>query len=283
MSIKSILAPITGYEKSDGALITGLRQARRLGAFVDVLHVKPDPRGAIAMVTDGAAGPMVTRNMELVEQESEAPATAAQRMIEGACKAADIVASGANAGARFTTIVGRAPDEVAARARVCDLVLMGRVSDESGFDWRMTLEAALMESGRPILLLPAERHKASGKRVAIAWNGSIEAAHAATAALPFLSQAERVLILSSADKVPVEPPVEALAEWLGRHGIRAEQKYVALGSWPVGEQLVGEAAGVGADFVVMGGYGHSRMRETIFGGATRAVLNESRLPVLLAH
>jgi nucleotide-binding universal stress UspA family protein len=283
MSIKSVLAPITGYEKSDGALITGLRQARRLGAFVDVLHVKPDPRDAVAMVIDGGAGLAVASIMELVEREGEARAAAAQRLFEGACKAAEVAASGANAGARFTTVVGRSPDEVAVRGRVSDLVVMGRVPDESNIDWRMTLEAALMESGRPILLLPAKRHEAIGKSVAMGWNGGVEAAHAATAALPFLAQAERVLILSSADRVPVEPPVEALAEWLGRHAIRAEQKHVALGSWPVGEELVSEAASVGADFVVMGGYGHSRLRETIFGGATRAVLNESKLPVLLAH
>ena len=273
MAIKSILAPITGYESNDGALTTGLQLARRLGAFVEVLHVKPDPRDAIPMVTEGAGGPVIARIMELAEQEGEARAKAARKLFDSACQAAKVVVSGANAGVRFTTVVGRGPDEVAVRARVCDLTLMGRVPEESDIEWRLTLEAALMESGRPVLLLPAERREVVGKTVAIAWNGSAEAAHAATAALPFLAQAERVLIVSGQKGAPIEPPIDALAEWLGRHGIRAEQKNVVLKGWPVGEQLVDEAAAAGADLIVMGGYGHSRMRETIFGGATRGWLN----------
>jgi len=72
-------------------------------------------------------------------------------------------------------------------------------------------------------------------------------------------------------------------EWKFGGGPRPDQKRVSLKAWPVGEQLVDEAAAAGADLIVMGGYGHSRMRETIFGGATRAVLNESKIPVLLSH
>jgi len=283
MSIKSILAPITGYEKSDGALVTGLLLARRLGAFVDVLHVKPDPRDALRMLGEGAAGPVVADIMTMAEREGEVRAKSAESFFDGACREAKVVASGANAGARFTAIVGRAPDEVAVRARVHDLLLMCRESETSEIDWRLILEAALIEGGRPILLLPAERRDVVGKTIALAWNGSLEAARAATAALPLLAEAERVLILSGVKEAPVEPPVEALAEWLGHHGIQAEQKHVALKGWPVGEQLVDEAAAAKADFIVMGGYGHSRLRETIFGGATRAVLNGARLPVLLAH
>jgi nucleotide-binding universal stress UspA family protein len=283
MSIKSILTPITGYEATDGALATGLLLARRLGAFMDVLHVKPDPRDTVRMLGEGAAGPLVANIMEMAEREGETRANAAEKLFDGACRAAKVVASGPNAGARFTAIAGRAPDEVAVRARVHDLVLMGRVPEESDIDWRLTLEATLMEGGRPVLLLPAARRDAIGKTIALAWNGSLEAARAATAALPLLAQAERVLILSGVKGAPIEPPVEALADWLGHHGIQAEQKHVALKGWPVGEQLIDEAAAAKADFIVMGGYGHSRLRETIFGGATRAVLNEAKLPVLLAH
>ena len=283
MAIKSILAPITGYETTDGALVTGLTLARKLGAFVDVLHVKPDPRDALRMLGEGAAGPVVADIMAMAEREGETRAKTAHSLFDSACRAAKVVASGAKAGARFTAIVGRMPDEVASRARVHDLVVMGRVPEGSDIDWRLTLEAALMDGGRPVLLLPAERRDTIGKTIAIAWNGSAEAARAATAALPLLAQAERVLILSGAKEVPVDPPVEALADWLGHHGIRAEQKHVALKGWPVGEQLVDEAAAAKANFIVMGGYGHSRMRETIFGGATRAVLNDAKLPVLLAH
>lgn len=283
MAIKSILAPVTGYEKSDDALVTLLHSARRLGAFVDALHVKPDPREAVPLVTEGAAGSVVAHIMEIAEKEADLRADAARSLFESACGKAKVIASGANAGARLTTVVGRAPDEVSLRARVHDLVVMGRVPEDSDIDWRLTLEAAIMESGRPVLMLPAARREQLGKVVAVAWNGSVEAARAVSAALPFLAQAERVLLLTGVKGEPIEPSLDSLAEWLGHHGIKAEQKRVSLEGWPVGDQLVEEAAAVGADLVVMGAYGHSRVRETIFGGATRAVLNDATLPVLLAH
>lgn len=283
MAIKSILAPLTGYEKSDGALLAAFELARKLGAFVDVLHVKPDPREAIPLVAEGAAGPVIARIIELAEQEAKARAAKAQRLFESATKKAKVVVSGAAAGARFTTAVGRAPDEAATRARVRDLVVMGRIPEDNEIEWRLTLEAALMEGGRAVLLLPAEPARPIGRSVAIAWNGSMEAARAASGALPLLAHAERVLLLAGIKDVPIEPGVDALAEWLAHHGIKGERKRVTLKGWPVGEQLVDEAVAAGADLVVMGGYGHSRMRETIFGGATRAVLNAAKLPVLLAH
>jgi nucleotide-binding universal stress UspA family protein len=283
MAIKSILAPLTGYEKDESALVCGLSLARRFGAFVDVLHVKPDPRDAIPLVAEGAAGPVIAHIIELAEQDANTRAAQAQRLFDAACKAANVVVGGANAGAGFRTLVGRAPDEVSVRARVRDLVVMGRVPEDNEIDWRLTLEATLMEGGRPILLLPAKPADRIGKAVAIAWNGSAEAAHAASAALPFLAQAERVLLLAGVKETPVEPSLGELGEWLSHHGIKAEQRQVALTGWPVGEQLVDEAAAAGADLIVMGGYGHSRMRETIFGGATRAVLNEAKLPALLSH
>jgi nucleotide-binding universal stress UspA family protein len=283
MSIKSILAPITGYERDDTALVSGLGLARKLGAFVDALHVKPDPREAVPMVAEGAAGPVIARIMELAEKEADARALQAQRLFEGACAKAKVVFTGPQASARYGALVGRAADDVSVRARVHDLVLMGRVPEDSDIEWRLTLEATLMESGRPVLLLPADLAAWKGNTVAIAWNGSTEAARAASAAMPLLAQADRVLLLAGVKDEPVEPSLDSLAEWLGHHGIKGEQRRVALESWPVGERLVEEAAAAGADLVVMGGYGHSRMRETIFGGATRAVLNEAKLPVLLEH
>jgi len=283
MAIRSILVPLTGYEIENGALVAGLRLARRLGAFTDALHVKPDPREAVPFVTEGAPASVIVNLMELAEREAEARANQARRIFEGACAKANVIASGVNAGARYRTVVGRMEDEVPLRARVTDLVLMMRIAEEHEVQWRLALEAALMESGRPILLLPSVLDGWARKTVAIAWNGGVEAARAASAALPFLAQAERILLLAGIKDAPVEPSLDAVGEWLGHHGIDVEQRQLMLRDWPVEERLVDEAAEAGADLLVMGGYGHSRMRETIFGGATRAVLRESKLPVLMAH
>ena len=283
MAIKSILAPITGYEESNGALVSGFRFARRLGAFVDVLHVRPNPQDAIPMVAGGWAGPISAPVMELAEKEIAEHAQKAERLYEEACRKARVSTSGSNAGARFLSLAGRGPDVVPVRGRVADLILFGRAPEAVEAEWRLTLEAALMGSGRPMLLLPAELRPQIGQSVAVAWNGSMEAARAASAALPILAKAGRVLLLAGEKDEAIEPSLLDLADWLDRHRVSAEIQHVDLEGWPVGEQLVDEAVKAGADLLVMGAYGRSRMRETIFGGATRSVLNESALPVLMAH
>ena len=283
MAIKSILAPISGYEKTHAALVSGLRFARRLGAFVDVLHVRADPRDAIPIVPDVSVGAVAARIYELAEQEGKARARRARELYESACKKAEVLTSGAEGTARLRTLVGRAADVVPVRGRVADMILLGRVPEAAETEWRLILEAALLESGRPVLLLPAEMRERIGESVAIAWNGSMEAARAAHAALPILAKADRLLLLAGEKDKAIEPPLTDLAEWLDRHSITAKVAPIRIEGWPVGEQLVDEAAKAGADLLVMGAYGHSRMRETIFGGATRSVLNESALPVLLAH
>jgi len=282
MPIKSILVPLTGHEKGEGALVAALALARRLGAYTDLLHVKPDPREAVPLIAEGTSGSVISQIIDLAEREANTRAADAQRLFDAAVKKANVVGAGACASAGFRTVIGRGPDEVSRAARVRDLVAMIRVPDDLDIDWRLTLEAALMEGGRPILLLPMEP-SSFGKAVAIAWNGSAEAARAASGALPFLAQAERVLLLEGVKERPIEPSLDDLAEWLGHHGIKGETKRVRLKGWPVGAGLVDEAAAAGADLVVMGGYGHSRVRENIFGGATRGVLNAAKLPVLIAH
>lgn len=283
MSIKSILVPITGYEPKSDALTAGLGLARELGAFVDAIHVKPDPRDAIPFTVEGGGIAVIERVMALAEKEAEGRASQARRLFESACQDAKVASTGSHPGARFRTLVGRMADEIPIRARVVDLVLMVRVPQNEAVEWRLTVEATLLESGRPVLILPSALARWKDDAVAIAWNGSAEAARAASAALPFLARADRVLLLAGVKDRPVEPSLDELAEWLSHHGIAAEQRKVALRTWPVEKQLIEEAADAGADLLIMGGYGHSRMRETVFGGATRAALDEVKLPVLLAH
>jgi nucleotide-binding universal stress UspA family protein len=282
MSIKSMLVPLSGYEKDEAALAAALALARRLGAHADVLHVKPDAREAVPLIAEGTSGTAIEQIIGLAEKEANARAAAAGRLFKAAVKKAKVAGAGAKALAGFRIVTGRAPDEVSRTARVRDLVVVIRVPGESDIDWRLTLEATLMEGGRPILLLPADA-AGFGKVVALAWNGSAEAARAASGALPFLVKAKQVLLLEGVRGGASRPNLAALAEWLARHGVKGKPKRVRLKGWPVGRTLAEEAAAAGADLLVMGGYGHSRVRETIFGGATRSVLAAAKLPVLIAH
>ncbi len=283
MTIRSILAPLTGYEESPAALAAGLRIACRLHSFIDVVCVRPDPRDAVSLATGSAKGAGLDPLVAHVEKEAETRSKRAHEIFELASRQAGTDTPGACAMASFRLLTGRMARDVPIHGRTYDLILFGRLLDPDATEWRLTLETTLVASGRPVLLLPADARLLIGEIVAVAWNGSAEAARAASAALPILRQARRVLLLTGARDAPVVPGLLEVGEWLERHGIFAERKAVPLEEWPVGEKLVAEAARAGADLLVMGAYGHDRARATIFGGATRAVLNESTLPVLLAH
>ncbi|HUC60962.1 MAG TPA: universal stress protein [Alphaproteobacteria bacterium] len=283
MAIKCILLPVSGYEADESALVAALGLAKSLGAFVEAIHVKPDPREAVPLVAEGAAGSVVAQMIDLAEKESAGRADHAQRLFESAAKKAGVALSGPSAGARFATAVGRAADEIAVRARVADLTVVVRITGEALVEWNVTVEAALMEGGRPLLILPAGLKAWSAATVALGWNGSAEAARAAAASLPLLAPARRVILLAGVKEIPVEPSLSQLADWLAHHGIKAETRKIALKGWPVEGEIVDEARAAGAELLVMGAYGHSRMREVVFGGATRAVLDDAGIPVLLMH
>src|SRR5579883_852985 len=187
MAIRSILAPLSGEEADENALASALRLARRLGATVDCLHVSPDARELIPFLAEGVVGPAGSQIMEMAERESGERAAQAERIYRAACKRARVAASGEKAIAAYRRLTGRASELVPVEARVADLVAFGRTPKDAEADWRFTLEATLLGGGRPVLVLPAERIERIGRAVAIAWNGSPEAARAAAAALPFLA------------------------------------------------------------------------------------------------
>ena len=147
----------------------------------------------------------------------------------------------------------------------------------------MTLNAALFETGRRVLVAPLLAPTSLGRNIAIAWNGSAEASRAVANAIPFLTRSEAVIILAAeTDKTPHSTAGE-LATYLAWHSIAAEIGDFSPERPSVGEALLGEATSRGADLLVMGGYSHSRMRQLILGSVTRHVLTAAELPVLMAH
>lgn len=170
-----------------------------------------------------------------------------------------------------------------------DLVVASQGSAEStaGIE-RDCAERIVLESGRPVLVVPYYgRYSEFGHRVLIAWNATREAARAAFDSVPLLIGAESVHITwVDPQKTLAEPgslPGAELATALSRHGIRPTAEGLPTAGLGVGEALLSHVADVGADLLVMGAYGHSRMREFILGGATRTVLQTMTVPVLMSH
>jgi nucleotide-binding universal stress UspA family protein len=150
----------------------------------------------------------------------------------------------------------------------------------------LVVEAALLGSGRPVLVVPYI-HKAALKldRVMICWDGGRHAARAIGDAMPFLQRAEAVevvIVRGDAGKGD-EIPGADIGEHLARHGLEVDVKRIVTDDGDVPDTILSHAADAGTDFLVMGGYGHSRLREFILGGVTRTILGSMTVPVLMSH
>ncbi len=170
-------------------------------------------------------------------------------------------------------------------ARHADLTILSQASGPDASDQTRTIEALLFGAGRPILLLPAAgRYAVPGRHILVAWNASRESARALADAMPLLGCAKHVTVLSADPKAAASRvPGADIALHLARHGVKVATSTTYAGDIGVGDALLNRATDLGADMLVMGGYGHSRTREAIFGGATRHVLDHMTLPVLMSH
>ncbi len=185
---------------------------------------------------------------------------------------------------RSTTAAAAFLAEAAAgHALYFDLTLLGwEAGNETS---RMVAEAVIFGSGRPVMLMPELTSISSLSRVAVAWDGSRVAARALADAAVFLEQASSVDVLTVVDEKPLRQKdiAERLAESLRRKGLAAQAHGLGLEDCPIGVALQDHAIELGADMLVMGGYGHSRLRQFVLGGATRDVLGDLRLPALMSH
>lgn len=174
-------------------------------------------------------------------------------------------------------------ERAAAHARYYDLALAGWEAGNPTS--RMTAEALIFGAGRPVLILPEHTSRKRFANVAIAWDGTRTAARAVTDALPFLERASRIVVMTVVGEKPLaEDDIGArLAAGLGERGFAAEALTIDAEDVAVAVTLQERAIAAGADLLVMGGYGHSRLRDFVLGGATQGTLDDLRLPVLMSH
>ncbi len=174
--------------------------------------------------------------------------------------------------------------EAAARhARYFDVALVGWNAGNPGI--RALAEAVVFSSGRPTILLPDQAPPASFGRVSIAWDGTRVASRAVSDARFVLERATEITVLTVTDEKPIDETDagERLAVSLRQAGLKAIFSAVRAEDCPIAETLQRHAASLGSDLLVMGGYGHSRLRDFVLGGATEGVLSDLRMPVLLSH
>lgn len=204
-----------------------------------------------------------------------------------------------SAGDRFRTIAGASAewrpflecpgDALAREARAADLVITGRDAEAGPAGFRQSAEPGdvLMQAGRPVLVVPQGVAKLEGRRILVAWKESREARRAVIDALPLLARAERVTVLEACEK-GVDPTlaqrhVTDVVALLLRHGAKASGEVVMRDGRSATAELLRAAERLDADLVVAGGYGHTRLREWVFGGVTRDLLTTCPVCCLLSH
>lgn len=174
-------------------------------------------------------------------------------------------------------------DFVGSYGRVFDVIVLARPGEEWQSPAMVTLESALFESGRPVLIAPPTSPRSLGTNVLIAWNRSTEQARTTAFAMPLLRLAERITILTVEGSTVAGPSGAEMARSLRANGIAAEPITLAAGKISAGEVILAKAEELGCDLIIKGAYTQSRLRQMIFGGPTRQILANAKLPVLMAH
>ena len=274
MRYKTILVHVD----ADPAASSRIRLAARLARQADAHLVGAAPTGVSRFLVPTAAGPAIEARCQMLHDAAGVALQAFERIV----REEGVVSSEAR----------RVDDDVdaamALQARYADLVIVSQPDAASvapPFPSDLAARLAL-GGGRPVLVVPRQGAATVGAAALVAWDGSREATRAVTGALPLLCAASRVTVVdfggADAPAGIVEDPCAALGTWLGRHGVAARCGHRPLPP-DVGEALLAEAARLGAGLLVMGAYGHTRLREIVMGGVTETILHTMTLPILLAH
>ena len=286
--IKTILVPATGSDRDGAVFASALAVARPFAAHLEFLHVRPDAAAtAVAMASDGGGATMVGGLIDRLEEEASQREEKAKQLFDGFCQREGLALHDAPSGppgpsAQWLREIGAESYWVAEYGRAADLLVIGRPGEDEGVSLD-TIEGALIDSGRPLLIPPAASLIALSETVAIAWKATPQAARALTAASPFLSMAKQIVVLTVAeDRRAPEEEADRLIAGLRWRGIPVSVRHLRAEAHSAPETLL-SAAAEHAALLVMGGYGHSRLREWIFGGFTRHVLQGAAVPILMAH
>jgi nucleotide-binding universal stress UspA family protein len=179
-----------------------------------------------------------------------------------------------------------AADSFGAVARRFDLAVVGQSDPDQAAPEELIVEGVLFSSGRPVVVVPyIQKSGLKLDRVLVCWDASRNAARAIADAMPLLSRAKAIDVVIVASERPKsdEIPGADIGQHLARHGLKVEVKRIVATDTDVASTILSHAADSAADFIVMGGYGHSRLREFILGGATQGILSAMTVPTLMSH
>ncbi len=288
MAYKSIFVPFFDETSARIGFEAGVQIARCFDGHISALHMRQRPT-APRVVYFPLGGKFPEGDHDIYKKAEDENAVALHQLFGDLSDANGIGVSDISAHtdtmgatASWRDEKGDIPERVATIAAGFDLTAMATLDDaDDGFQLRLC-EELLFQSGRPVLLCPADAMKKMPERVVVAWNGGAEAARTVYAGLPFLTEAKMVKLLTLHEPGRETATTKDIAASLGLHGIETRETEIELESGQdVNDVLVKEIGEAEPDLLIMGAYAHSRWRQTVFGGFTRCMLRHPAAPVLM--
>jgi nucleotide-binding universal stress UspA family protein len=286
MAIANILVPLSGAPHDAVALATAFAAARPFHAHVSALFVSPDERDTIA-VSDWQTMPEVVQQIADVrarmtnQLKENARGTFAAGVLQARAKVAPMAQKSDCVTASWREETGRLSRVIAANTFFADLVVFPPSAGAKDAELHDAFIHTLLKAERPVLLSPQAAPDTVGAKVAVGWDDGLAASHAVVAALPFLEASGKVELLCVRKGSESEFELADVREYLALHGVTATDHLIARTARTVGEILLDAATG--CDLIVVGGYGHSRAFESVFGGVTDHIASHARIPILMVH
>ena len=281
--MKTILLPFYDDDAAEAALDVSRQLADRYGSYVEGLFVMRPPQ-----IIDGEGIVLADSYLTQLKEEGRRlgdrakarfdDCVARRGMVQGSLtEPSDGVAIG------WREMEGLEGQVIGDHGRVFDLTVIGREFGHPWVDWHVMTEAALFESGRPIVIAPERPGDVLGETIVIAWNNSPETARTVAFSMPLLAGARSVTVVAVRGWGVPGPSADELCGHLVRNGISASARTLDPDGRSPGEVVLDECTALGADLLVKGAYTQSRLRQLIFGGATRHIMMHAEIPVVLAH
>ena len=275
--IKDIVVNLSLREDGGGVGDYAVSVAEAFGAHIAGIAFVFDP--IVPVSGTGYVPPEVIDTQ--VDDNKAAAKTAIDRFTDATSRAGlsaesvALAASAAGSGERFGRI-----------ARRFDLAVVGQAEPEGGAVEELIAETTLFESGRPVIIVPyIQKGPLKLDRVMVCWDGSRPATRAIADAMPLLAKAGKVEVVIVDSEGGKEDEIEGadIGQHLARHGLKVDVKRIAGNDIDIADALLSHVADSATDFIVMGGYGHSRLREFVLGGVTHSILKSMTVPVLMSH
>ena len=281
---RTLLMPIGLGGDAEQRITGGLAVAKRFQAHLQLLFTYVSPRQSIPEDIFGMSKEAMHGLAQAADRHAEELGTDLHALFLDLCQRHGVKVVDRPAPRGATAIWQQGKDLrsrlIGVHGRLVDLIVLSRPVQARP---SASFEAALLETGKPVLLMPRTQQSFKADRILVGWNGSREAARAVQDALPMLTGATSVIVVSTEDCANLDPSLEAVKTYLSMHEVPVATEILKPKSHRIGEALIEAARANGADLMVIGGYSRPRMREMIFGGVTLEILAAVDLPVLMAH